>query len=191
MVASRQVEIPYYRAVGRQRGRGFGALAQVIGRTAIPFLRKYVVPAAKRVGADLMEFAVSEIAEVVRGRKNFKKAAKSVGKQTLRKQLGEGEGSRRRTVSRKRTASRIIPTKSTNQSSRSRRDIFTNISRSSCQTTIFATNLWWQCLEILEGKSQLLTMFSHRMDKKFIQLPHLMKTAQSLNCKRIGTIELI
>ena len=44
MVASRQVEIPYYRAVGRQRGRGFGALAQVIGRTAIPFLRKYVVP---------------------------------------------------------------------------------------------------------------------------------------------------
>ena len=139
MVASRQVEIPYYRAVGRQRGRGFGALAQVIGRTAIPFLRKYVVPAAKRVGANLLEFAVPEIAEVVSGRKNFKTAAKSVGKQTLRKQLGEGEGqgSRRRTGSRRelaygRTARkhrRIIPTKSTKQSSRSRRDIFTNISR--------------------------------------------------------------
>ena len=40
MVASREVEIPYYRGVGRQRGRGFGAPAQVIGRTAIPFLRK-------------------------------------------------------------------------------------------------------------------------------------------------------
>ena len=37
MVALRQVEIPYYRGVGRQRGRGIGALAQVIGRTAIPF----------------------------------------------------------------------------------------------------------------------------------------------------------
>ena len=121
MVASRQVEIPYYRAVGRQRGKGFGALAQVIGRTEIPFLRKYIVPAAKRVGADLLEFAVPEIAEVVSGRKNFKTAAKSVGKQTLKKQLGEG--------SRKTTASRIIPTKSTKQSSRSRRDIFTNISR--------------------------------------------------------------
>ena len=127
MVASRQVEIPYYRGVGRQRGRGFGALAQVIGRTAIPFLRKYVVPAAKRIGADMLEFAVPEIAEVVSGRKNFKTAAKSVGKQTLRKQLGEGEGSRRRTVSSKQK--RIIPTKSTKQSSRSRRDIFTNISR--------------------------------------------------------------
>ena len=62
-----------------------------------------------------------EIAEVVSGRKNFKTAAKSVGKKTLRKQLGQGSG--------KRTASRIIPTKSTKQSSRSRRDIFTNISR--------------------------------------------------------------
>ena len=118
MVASRQVEIPYYRAVGRQRGKGFGALAQVIGRTGIPFLRKYVVPAAKRVGVDMLEFAVPEIGEVFSGRKSFKTAAKSVGKKTLRKQLGEGKKQRR-----------IIPTKSTKQSSRSRRDIFTNIPR--------------------------------------------------------------
>ena len=89
MVASRQVEIPHYRAVGRQRGRGFGALAKVIGKTAIPFLRKCIVPDAKRVGADLLEFAVREIAEVVSGRKKFKTAAKSMGTQTLRKQLGE------------------------------------------------------------------------------------------------------
>ena len=130
MVASREVEIPYYRGVGRQRGRGFGALAQVIGRTAIPFF----VPAAKCVGADLLEFAVPEIAEVVSGRKNIKTAAKSVGRQTLRKQLGEWQGFRRRTgsrrtgSSRKRSASRVIPTKSAKQISRSRRDIFTNIS---------------------------------------------------------------
>ena len=121
MVASRQVEIAYYRGVGRQRGRGFGALAKVIGRTANPLLRNYIVPAAKRVGADLLEVAVLEIAEVVSGRKNFKTAAKKVGKQTLKKQLGEG--------SRKGTARRVIPTKSTKQFSRSRRDIFTNISR--------------------------------------------------------------
>ena len=94
MVASRQVEIPYYRAFGRQRRRQFGALAQVIGRTAIPFLRKYIVPAAKRVGPDLLDFAAPEIGEVISGRKSFKSAAKSVGKQTLKKQLGQG--SRRR-----------------------------------------------------------------------------------------------
>ena len=91
MVASRQVEIPYYRAVGRQRGRGFGDLAQVIRRTAIPSLLKYVVPAAKHVVADLLEFAVPEIEEVVSGRKNFKTAAKSVGKQTLKKTIGRRE----------------------------------------------------------------------------------------------------
>ena len=125
MVASRQVEIPYYRAVGRQRGRGSGALAQVIGRTAIPFLRKFVVPAAKRLGADLLEFAVPEIAEVVSGRKKFKTAAKSVETQTLRKQLGEGSHRQIRGHKQKK----MIPTKSTKQSSRSRRDIFTNISR--------------------------------------------------------------
>ena len=38
MVASRQVVIPFHRGVGRQRGRGFGAIAQVIGRTEIPFV---------------------------------------------------------------------------------------------------------------------------------------------------------
>ena len=99
MVASRQVEIPYYRGVGRQRGRGFGALAQVIGRTAIPFLRKYIVPAAERVGADLLEFAAPETGEVISGRKSFKSAAKSVGRQTLRKQLGEGNRKRTATES--------------------------------------------------------------------------------------------
>ena len=171
MVASRQVEIPYYRGVRRQRGRGFGALAQVIGRTTIPFLRKYFVPAAKRVGADLLEFAAPEIGEVITGRKAFKSAAKSVEKQTLGKKLGEGS---RRGNSKQR---RIIPAKSTKQSSRSRRDIFTNISRWTCQATIFGSNLLRQRLIILEGKSQLLTLSCPRMNKNFIQLPHLIKTA--------------
>ena len=104
MVASRQVEIPYYSAVGRQRGWGFGALAQVIGRTAIPFLRKYVVPAAKRIGADMLEFAAPEIGESFSSRKSFKTAAKSVGKKTLKKTIGgrEPQGFRER----KRTAGR-------------------------------------------------------------------------------------
>ena len=90
MFAPRQVEIPFYKASGRQRGRRFGALAQDFGTTSISFLRNYLVPAPKRVGADLLEFAVSELSEVVSGRKKIKTAAKSVGRQTLRKQLGSG-----------------------------------------------------------------------------------------------------
>ena len=115
MVASNTLELPYYKGIGRRRGRGFGALAQVIGRTAISFLRKHIVPAAKRVGADLLEFAVPEVADVVSGKKNFQTAAKSVGKQTLRKQLGGGK------------QKKSIPVKSLKRSSRSREDIFTNI----------------------------------------------------------------
>ena len=118
MGASKQVEIPYYRAVVREWGRGFGALSQVIGRTAIPLLRKYVVPAAKRISADMLDFAAPDIGEVFSGRKSFKSGAKSVGKKTLRKQLGSGSKQRK-----------IFPTKSIKQSSRSRKDIFTNISR--------------------------------------------------------------
>ena len=69
MVASNTLELPYYKGIGRQRGRGFGALAQIIGRTANLFLRKFIVPAAKRVVADLFEFAVPELADVVSGKK--------------------------------------------------------------------------------------------------------------------------
>ena len=85
MVASRDVELPYYRGLGRQRGRGFGALAQVIGRTAILFLKKYVVLAARRIGADMLGFAVPEFADVVCGKQNFKAAAINLGRQTLKK----------------------------------------------------------------------------------------------------------
>ena len=84
MVASRQIDIPYHRGVERQRGRGFWALAQVIGRTAIPFLHKYIVPAAKRTGADILEFAEAVTGEVISGRKTFKSTAKSVWGQTLK-----------------------------------------------------------------------------------------------------------
>ena len=72
----------------------------------------------KRIGAEMLEFAATETGEVTSGRKPFKTAAKSVGKQTLRKQLGSGSKQRS-----------IIPTKSTEQTSRSRGDLFTNSSR--------------------------------------------------------------
>ena len=110
MIASRELELPCYRGVKRQRGRGFGALAQVIGRTAVPFVKKFFVPAARRVEADLVEYAVPEMAEVISGKQNSKSAVTSVGKTTLRKQLDGGS---------KRTR-RFILTKSTNINSRSR-----------------------------------------------------------------------
>ena len=39
-------DLLYFRGYARHRDKGFGALAQTIERTAIPCLRRYVVPAA-------------------------------------------------------------------------------------------------------------------------------------------------
>ena len=78
------MEISYYRGVGRQRGRRFGALAQVFGRPALPFLRKYVVSAAKRVGANLLEFAAPEVGEV----ENLSIGCQECGKTNSEKTIG-------------------------------------------------------------------------------------------------------
>ena len=75
-------------------------------------------PRATGIGAEILEFAAPGIVEVFSGRKSFKLAAMSMGKQTLRKQMGSGSKQRR-----------IIPTKSTKQTNRFRRYIFTDISR--------------------------------------------------------------
>ena len=64
-------DLLYFRGYSRQRGRGFGALAQTIGRTAIPFLGRYVVPVAKRAGADLLDIAAPEIGNVLTGKKKI------------------------------------------------------------------------------------------------------------------------
>ena len=112
-------DLPYFRGYARQRGRGFGALAQTIGRTAIPFLRRYVVPAAKRVGADLIEMAAPEIGNVLTGKKKLKSVAADVGKKTLRKELGAGKTRKRRII--RRSPPKI------SRRRRTRKDIFANL----------------------------------------------------------------
>ena len=51
MIAQISASFPIFRGHARQRGGGIGALAQTLGKTAIPFNKKYIVPAAKRIGA--------------------------------------------------------------------------------------------------------------------------------------------
>ena len=88
MVVSKQVEVPFYRYIGRQRGRGLVAIPQVFERTAIPFQRKDIVPAAERVGADFWGFAALESADVISGRKKFQDSCKECGKTISEKTIG-------------------------------------------------------------------------------------------------------
>ena len=118
MVAQNSANFPIFRGHARQCGRDFGALSQTFGRTAIPFIKKYIVPVAKRIGADLFEVAAPEIGEVVSGRKKLKTFAKDVGTKIVRKQLGGGK------KKSKRRTRRTISRKSSSKISRSRKDIF-------------------------------------------------------------------
>ena len=91
MVAQNSVDFPIFRGHARQRGRGFGALAQTPERTAIPFIKKYIVPTAKRIGEDLFEITAPEIGEVVSECKKLIAFAKDVGTKTVGKQLEGGK----------------------------------------------------------------------------------------------------
>ena len=71
-----------------QRGSGFCPLAQTLGRTAIPFIKKYIVSAAKIFGADLFEIAAAEIREVVSGRKNSQYLQKKLVQKNSSKTVG-------------------------------------------------------------------------------------------------------
>ena len=79
--------IPYFRGVARRRGRGLGALALSVARTAIPIFRNFIVPAAKKVGRDFVTSAVPELSDVISGKQSFKKALKSSAKKTIKIRL--------------------------------------------------------------------------------------------------------
>ena len=63
-------------------------LQKLLGELQFYFLRKYIVPAAKRVGADLLEIAVPENAEVVTRLKENQASCKESGKTDLEKTVG-------------------------------------------------------------------------------------------------------
>ena len=57
MVAQISANFPSFCGHARQLGGSFGALAQNLARTAIPFNRKCTLPAAQKTEADLFETA--------------------------------------------------------------------------------------------------------------------------------------
>ena len=89
---AQQAVSPYFSGHYRQRGGGFGALAAGILRAALPIARKFVLPAVKRIGKELLLQAAPELIEVASKLKTPKQALKSTVTKTVRKQVGGSMG---------------------------------------------------------------------------------------------------
>lgn len=116
-----QAQTPYYQGAARQRGRGLGSAALVVGRAAIPLFKNFILPTAKRLGKTALEFAIPELLDIVSGETKPKAALKRVARKTIKAQVGGGRPRKPR--------KRIIQKTNTVGNSRPRkeRDIFKNI----------------------------------------------------------------
>ena len=102
-----QATMPHFSGHYRQRGSGFGALAMGIGRVALPLARKFIIPAAKRIGKELLVQAAPELINIATRKKTPKQALKSTVKNTIKKQVGNGKKSARKIKKRKTSVKRL------------------------------------------------------------------------------------
>ena len=86
--ANQVTSLPHFSGYYRQRGSGFGALAAGIGRVALPLARRFILPAAKRIGRELLKQGVPELVDVVSKKKSPKQALKNTVSNTIKKQTG-------------------------------------------------------------------------------------------------------
>ena len=117
---TRQDTMPHFSGQTRQRGSGIGSLALGVGRVALPFAKKVLLPAVKSIGKELFVQSLQELMEVATNKKSLKKAAKSTLRKTAKKQFGAGTRQRSRKT-RKRNSRQKRKLK------RSRSDFFSRV----------------------------------------------------------------
>ena len=93
-----------------ERGSGFGALAMDIGQVALPLTLKFIVPAAKRIGKELLVQAAPELIDIATRKKTPKQALKNTVTNTNKKQVGAGR-SKFRMSKKRRTATTTTTTR--------------------------------------------------------------------------------
>ena len=74
---AKQASLPLFSGHYRQRGSGFGALAAGIGRVALPFARRVILPAAKKLGRELLMSAAPKLIDIAMKKKYPKQASKN------------------------------------------------------------------------------------------------------------------
>ena len=67
-----------------------------IGRVALPLARNFIIPAAKRMGKELLVQGVPELINIATKKKTPKQALKSTVKNRIKRQVESGKKSARR-----------------------------------------------------------------------------------------------
>ena len=114
---AQQAQLPHFSGPARQRGSGFGSLAAGVGRVALPFAKKFLLPAVKSIGKEFLSQSIPELLDVASKKKTPKQAVRSAVRKTVKKQLG---GSKRW-----RSGKRFIRRKKFTQ--RSQSDFFSRV----------------------------------------------------------------
>ena len=79
---------PYFSGHYHQRGSGFAAFAAGIDRAALPVVKKFLWPVAKKIGRELIVQAAPELVDVVTKKKSHKQAIKLTVQKKCKKTSG-------------------------------------------------------------------------------------------------------
>ena len=103
---SRQAIMPHFTGHSRQRGSRSGHLALGVGRVALPFAKKVLLPAVQSIGKELFGQSLPKTMEVATKEKSLKRAAKAALKKMVQKQIGGGGRRKNRKFRQKRKLQR-------------------------------------------------------------------------------------
>ena len=132
--ANQATSLPHFSGHYRQRGSGFGALAAGIGRVTLPLARRFILPAAKRIGKELLRQSVPELLDVVSSKKSPKQTLKNTISNTVKKKQAsrlrqqiKRIRSRSKKSPRKRLTKQKLVISKQNVPKRSRSDFFSQV----------------------------------------------------------------
>ena len=61
---AQQAQLPHFPGPARQPESGLGSLAAGVGRVALPFAKKFLLPAVKSIGKEFLSQSIPELLDV-------------------------------------------------------------------------------------------------------------------------------
>ena len=85
---AQQAQLSHFSAPARQRESSFGSLAAGVGRVALPFAKKFLLPAVKSIGKEFLSQSMPELLNLASKKETPKQAIRSAVRKTVKKTNG-------------------------------------------------------------------------------------------------------